>query len=428
MGVKYLNTFIKKNAPNALKYVSLSSYSGKTIAIDTSIYMHKYLASNSLMESMYFMMSQFKYLNITPIFVFDGYAPAEKRGTLNAREATRQNALQKYNHLNELLEHEQDQQHADNQNVEDQDDASQMQSDEITDQLRRQMRTLKRRFIRLNNSEINDLKRLMREYGIQYIESDSESDLLCAYLVKSGIAQVCMSDDMDMFLYNCPVVLRDVNIWHGTGVEYTMSSILNGLGVSVQGFRMACILSGTDYTFNCSYPSSASSSYEDETESPRADALSSENEKNEKNEMVSFRRIYFKLYLSDLVNDYINYTQTQKKVENVSVYEYNSDSDSENKFDDDFYEWVVDAHKKHVSTNKMELDMIKRMFEKAYSIFSSEPGIEMKERVKNIAIAMNDDGSTVTPTPCIPGIDSGLHEIPYKVKRIMAKYNFIYLT
>ena len=65
MGVKYLNTLIKNKAPNALKYVTLSSYAGKTIVIDTSIYMHKYLASNSLMESMYFMMAQFKYLKIT---------------------------------------------------------------------------------------------------------------------------------------------------------------------------------------------------------------------------------------------------------------------------------------------------------------------------------------------------------------------------
>ena len=92
MGVRFLNTLIKRKAPSALKYVSLSQYSGKTIVIDTSIYIHKYLASNSLMESMYFMISQFKHLNITPVFIFDGVAPAEKKGVLNARASVREKA------------------------------------------------------------------------------------------------------------------------------------------------------------------------------------------------------------------------------------------------------------------------------------------------------------------------------------------------
>ena len=366
MGVKYLNTLIKKQAPNALKYVALSTYAGKTIAIDTSIYMHKYLVSNSMMESMYFMMVQFKYLNVTPIFVFDGCAPEEKRGTLNARDAVRQNAMQKYYELqDELLQEEcslvlQ---------------ASKTRSDEDTDseafneeQVQKRMRSLKRRFLRVTGSEVSDLKRLMREYGIQYIECDTESDMICAYLVKSGIAHVCMSDDMDMFLYGCPVVLRDVNIWHGTGTEYTLNTVLNGFGISMQGFRMACVLSGTDYTYGHGYGC------------------------NRDEARVKF-------YLTNLVNSYVEYTE-------------HNGSTCDAYFDAGFYEWVVDAHNKQVSTATMN------MFEKAYSIFSSEPSSEMKDHLN---ANLNLDSKPQTQTR------PNNYETPLKVKRIMAKYNFIYI-
>ena len=372
MGVKYLNTLIKNKAPNALKYVTLSSYAGKTIVIDTSIYMHKYLASNSLMESMYFMMAQFKYLKITPIFVFDGCAPEEKRGTLNAREAVRQNAMQKYHELQE-------------QRITTLPSLSLSLSVSVYEEeelMQKKMQLLKRRFLRVTGSEVNDLKRLMREYGIQYIECDTESDMICAYLVKSGIANACMSDDMDMFVYGCPVVLRDVNIWHGTGIEYTLSTILNGLGVSMRGFRMACVLSGTDYTYTYRYNGYSSGTDE----------------------------VRIKFYLSNLVKNYCEYTELEPKSNESD--KINADAFT---FDTAFYEWVVDAHKKQVSTTTMSL------FEKAYSIFSTEPSAEMKEYLKLKCEGQSTDSFK-------DDRNSNTHEMPHKVKRIMAKYNFIYIT
>jgi len=366
MGVKYLNTLIKNKAPKALKYVKLSSYTGKAIAIDTSIYMHKYLASNSFMESMYFMMSQFKYLKITPIFVFDGCAPEEKRGTLKAREVVRQTAMQRYNELKDELKDEL---------LEDRSKPVQVRTDEDEELVQKKMRSLKRRFLRVTGSEVNDLKRLMREYDIQYIECDTESDLMCAYLVKLGIAHACMSDDMDMFLYGCPVVLRDVNIWHGVGIEYTMSAILDGLGVSMQGFRMACVLSGTDYTYEYG---------------------------------CSSDEVRMRFYLSNLVKDYLEYVQ------------YSSESSSTRKcptdivdeFDTDFYKWVVDAHKKQVTTTTITRTI--PLFKKAYSIFSASPSDEMQEYVRT---QFNRNAT-----------DANDYETPHKVKRFMAKYNFIYIT
>ena len=382
MGVRFLNTLIKRKAPSALKYVSLSQYSGKTIVVDTSIYIHKYLASNSLMESMYFMISQFKYLNITPVFIFDGVAPAEKKGVLNARASVRENAMEQYNRLDTLLHTSEIVGAIAEPPSSTEIATSSSSSYECPEQIRRRMQSLKRRFIRISNFELNDLKRLMREFGVQYIESDGESDLLCAYIVKCGFAQACMSDDMDLFLYGCPVVIRHVNIWHSTGVEYTLDTILKDMAVSLHGFQMVCVLSGTDYTSN------GGDSDIDVSKQPT-------------------RHLKFRIYLSDLLKSYQEYQDGQVL----------DDETEQRQFDTAFYEWVVERHKKQVHMNACDIQLARTAFERAYSIFSCDPSSEMKQYVQT----MRDTTTTRTENNN-PG-----YEVPHKVKRIMAKYNFIYI-
>ena len=380
MGVRFLNTLIKRKAPSALKYVSLSQYSGKTIVIDTSIYIHKYLASNSLMESMYFMISQFKHLNITPVFIFDGVAPAEKKGVLNARASVRENALEQYNRLDTLLHKSDETSDPSTSTVSASAAYSVDCGCECPEQIRRRMQSLKRRFMRISNFELNELKRLMREFGVEYIESDGESDLLCAYLVKCGFAQACMSDDMDLFLYGCPVVLRHVNIWHSTGVEYTLDTILRDMAVSLHGFQMVCILSGTDYTSNGG---------DIESKQPA-------------------RQLKFRIYLSDLLKSYQDYQEDLVLDDDAEQHQ--------TQFDSAFYDWVVERHKKQVPMNACDIVLARITFEKAYSIFSCDPSSEMKQYVQTMR-----DTKTRTETN-----DPG-YEVPHKVKRIMAKYNFIYI-
>ena len=54
MGIQYLNTYIKKNVTNnAIVELSLETLKNKTIAVDISIYLYKYLAENELIENIY---------------------------------------------------------------------------------------------------------------------------------------------------------------------------------------------------------------------------------------------------------------------------------------------------------------------------------------------------------------------------------------
>ena len=80
MGIKHLNRYFIDNCQKkSMSKVSMRSFAGKTIVVDTSIYMYKFTAQSALLENMYLMISIFLQFDITPIFIFEGKPPAEKR-------------------------------------------------------------------------------------------------------------------------------------------------------------------------------------------------------------------------------------------------------------------------------------------------------------------------------------------------------------
>ena len=96
MGIKYLNGFLRENSPNSIKCINMTDLSGKKIAVDISIYMYKFEGENSLIENMYLMLSIFRYYNITPIFIFDGKPPAEKKELLIKRKEDKMKAKEAF--------------------------------------------------------------------------------------------------------------------------------------------------------------------------------------------------------------------------------------------------------------------------------------------------------------------------------------------
>ena len=103
MGIKYLNKFIREQCDEcneSIQCVHLKELSGKTIAIDISIYLYKY---TFLIENIYSMISIFKYYGIIPIFIFDGKPPVEKKVLLMKRKQNKIHAQEEYNCLKEQL-------------------------------------------------------------------------------------------------------------------------------------------------------------------------------------------------------------------------------------------------------------------------------------------------------------------------------------
>ena len=65
MGIQYLNSYLKKHTSiKAINKIGLKELSGKTIVIDASIYLYRFVSEGALLENMYIMISLFKYHNI----------------------------------------------------------------------------------------------------------------------------------------------------------------------------------------------------------------------------------------------------------------------------------------------------------------------------------------------------------------------------
>ena len=217
MGIRYLNGYLTKQCKHGICTILFESLTNQTVVIDTSIYLYKFKSMDSLVVSMTQLIHLFQEHLIHPIFVFDGKPKINKKKTLQKRQQQKQLAWDQYQ---QVLHTE---------------------SPEV-------LQSLKKNFIRVSQRDVEQIKELMDSKKVQYIQAPHEADEVCARMMKQGTAQYCMSDDMDMFVYGCSQVLRQVNLTTKTATLYQLEHILNTLHISLEDFQMICILSGTDYS------------------------------------------------------------------------------------------------------------------------------------------------------------------------------------
>jgi 5'-3' exonuclease len=241
MGVRFLNKYLKNNCHHAINEKNFSYFSNKIIAVDASIYIYKYLKTNNLLEGIYSMIIAFKKHNIKPIFVFDGKSIEQKNDLILARKEKKEKARKEYNKLLEQYNYLTNSYTNVNVNV------NTNTHNENIDILVEKMNILKKECIQLKREDVTNIKELLTEFQIQYLDAENEADTLCVQLVKNNIAYACLSEDMDMFVYGCPRVLRYISVTHEKMVLYDFKKILTILKMNEEIFQIICILSGTDY-------------------------------------------------------------------------------------------------------------------------------------------------------------------------------------
>ena len=223
MGVKLLSKLLKTECSDCVRKIHLRQLYGEKICIDTSIYIYRYKSMESLIEKFYLMCSIFKNYNITPLFVFDGKPPEEKRDELNRRRENREKAWKKYDELKEKF--------GSNPNKHQE----------------KKLETLKRSIVRVKREDIINVKNLILSMGFKYIEAEGEADKLCAALVRKHKVYGVLTEDMDLFAYGCPVVFRYISLINHTVMMYNLKDILKKLKISLENFQLLCVMSGTDY-------------------------------------------------------------------------------------------------------------------------------------------------------------------------------------
>ena len=232
MGIRHLNRFIQTKCPNVSSRIHLEQLRGKKIAVDTSIYMYRFAGESALLENMYLMASLFRHYNIHAVFVFDGIPPPQKTELIESRRRKKDQAKHQYDIVADQLKQRQRTEHY---------------NPEIAE-LEETMTQLRKKFARLRECDIDNVKELLVSFGFAIIDAEGEADVLCAKLAIKKRVYACLSDDTDMFVYGCPVVLRYISLLNHSVVSYTMADILTELGgISQHEFKMVCVVNGTDY-------------------------------------------------------------------------------------------------------------------------------------------------------------------------------------
>jgi flap endonuclease-1 len=228
MGIKNLTSFLQEHCPSGIMNINLMELSGKKVAIDTSIFLYRFkYKANRLIPKFFEQINRLRVNNITPIYIFDGPPPEEKKEVIIHRK----------NKLKEKKENM---------------DKLQKEIDETTDleqknKLKSQLYKLDNKIISVTKEDIQQVKYLFDLLNIKYIQSDGEADLLCSKLCSTDVVDFVISEDMDLLTSGTKLLLRDFNIYNNRATLYNLNEILSKLELSYEKWVELCIMLGCDY-------------------------------------------------------------------------------------------------------------------------------------------------------------------------------------
>lgn len=229
MGIKGLNRYLKKVcSQNSIKKITIHEMKNKTIVIDSSIFIYRFLEKDKLMECMFRMATSFLQNDITPIYIFDSKPEEQKKNLVIKRTEKRKQAYMKYTELQKCMDNN-------------------THTEEEEKDIQKQLRKWKIQSTRVTMEHLRQTKEILQCMGIEYYEALYEADGLCANFIRSKKAWACMSDDMDMLAYGCDFIIREWNIYTQEGTLYNTDSICNDIGIKNKDLCSTLVLMGNDY-------------------------------------------------------------------------------------------------------------------------------------------------------------------------------------
>lgn len=228
MGIKNLTAFLSEHCPEAIKESELSELYGKKVAIDTSIFLYRFkYKGNKLILKFFEQINRLRLHNITPIYIFDGVPPDEKKSVIISRKLKLEDKRNKIDILKSDLEKTTDL--------------------EQINTINNDINTLQNKLIYVSKDDIYQVKYLFDLLNIKFIVAEGESDLLCSKLCSEGIVDFVISEDMDLLTSGTNILVRDFNIYNNKITIYNLKTILDKLELSYEKWVELCIMFGCDY-------------------------------------------------------------------------------------------------------------------------------------------------------------------------------------
>jgi flap endonuclease-1 len=229
MGIKKMLKFLNTNYPNVIKKINDENLGGQMIAIDISILLYQVVIAirnsgadmftnqgeiSSHILGLFNKTINLLKMNIIPIYVFDGKPPSFKWQTINNRKDAKKQASEKLN------------------------DEEMTEEDKIK---------YFKRTVHINKYQIQECIELLEIMGIPYVIAPEEADSQCAELVKCGLADGVLTEDMDIMTFGANKIYRNLTSYKKDSLEISMDDVLNTLNLNYDQFVELCLLFGCDY-------------------------------------------------------------------------------------------------------------------------------------------------------------------------------------
>jgi flap endonuclease-1 len=209
MGIKNLGKLIRKYASCAIDVCDVSTLTGTTIAIDTSIVVYKLHSVGKCrnivnargkpinhIQGVFYRTAKFLSVGIKPVYVFDGAPPAMKRELLQQRRVAR--------------------------------DAG--------------------KAVKLPSGIFQEVRDVLAAMGVAHVQAPGEAEAQMAALAQTGFADSVSTEDLDALVFGANTVVMGLDATSKTVSVVSRDKLLHALGLTAHQFVDLCILLGCDYT------------------------------------------------------------------------------------------------------------------------------------------------------------------------------------
>jgi 5'-3' exonuclease len=246
MGIEGLTKFIKPY----IQHFPLSWLEGKTVAIDVSIFIHRYhkvnVDPNSIFKLFIFMLNKLKVVGAIPLFIFDGPSPIEKdlterhkrkdinKDKLSFLEKNPDNVIAIIAYLNP--------------NPTERDWLERATPLEIQGYIEKKKESYKKSLKDVTKETIDGLQKVLSTFHIKWMTAIEEADELCSFLCLSGKVDAVLSADSDHLAYGCPILILDFKMNQATIPVIMYEKMIKEMALTKEQFLDMCLLMGTDYS------------------------------------------------------------------------------------------------------------------------------------------------------------------------------------
>ena len=260
MGIKNLNKFLRTKCPDVFTTINLADFAYKKVAVDVSLYLHKYKAvcGENWLTAFLNLIISLRRNNIHIVFIFDGKAIPEKALEQNKRKEDKEKLQSNVEELDGAL-------------------ATYYKTHTLDPILLKLYKTCpapprrllgnkapaidinwikdkiaqkKKQIINISPTDFVYLKDLFTILQIPFYTAPGEAEKFGAKLCLDGVTDAVLSDDTDIIAYGTPYFLTKIDTGLDTCTMIMYADILEQLKLTSAAMLDLCIMCGTDFNTN----------------------------------------------------------------------------------------------------------------------------------------------------------------------------------